>query len=125
MTAFRIFIVASLLGLITAATSASSSPKTVGDQCNRVMKAFCSRATACGVRDESECVRAGVNAWCQGTCGEAAHAKDVDIDTCVQATNTVSCSSFKSAKSTAAGVPAACRTAVRHAAVAGDVVAAA
>jgi hypothetical protein len=102
----------------TATACSSSHTETVGDQCGRVMDAFCSRASACGVSVGSDCASSGTNACCQSHCGDSAISNGSDVDTCTKAMNDVSCASLSanvSAGTASLALPGSCTGVVKHA----------
>jgi hypothetical protein len=89
--------VASLVFVAAACSSSSStggsSANTAGEQCTRVMNAFCTHAVNdCHLTGTvSDCVMAGVNACCATKCSDAAISTDSSLDPCIMAMQTLSC----------------------------------
>jgi hypothetical protein len=106
----------SFVALTIAACSSSSSKggETVGDQCSRVLTAFCSRGTACGAQVGNDCVASGVANCCGGQCTQAAVSADTDVDSCAQAMGTIDCTAFNSPTTVASAIPGVCQGVVKH-----------
>ena len=93
-----------------SSSSSSSGSSTAGQQCGKIMNAFCTHAVNdCHLAGTvADCVNQGTSACCQSKCNSTALSTDASIDTCASAMSTLSCTDVN-----AGNAPTVCKGAVK------------
>jgi hypothetical protein len=105
-----------LIATLVARCGGSGGGGTKEDQCAKMMRAYCGRAShTCELfaSDQmDDCISAGVTSCCSGTCSQTAITTEDEVDNCVADINAATCGNLDI---THGGLlPASCQLVVRQ-----------